>query len=208
MSAFKISTDHFRASASQNKVNLGDNYTLEITLYERGQAYTPAIGATFVLTCERTDHVSFTQQTGITFAENVVTVVLDTRCISSAGVTPCNLIVTNPTLGTTATFGFQLTVIDVVLSDQTTDDEYRDTMITALVNSTKAPYLNSTTNTFYEFDSTTGLMVDTEVKLGVHVEVPALSTSTGKVGDFSADENYLYICYATDSWIRIAKSAW
>lgn len=46
-------------------------------------------------------------------------------------------------------------------------------------------------------------------KLGVfRSTVPASATSSGFKGDFSADVNYLYICYADNNWIRIAKDTW
>jgi hypothetical protein len=34
------------------------------------------------------------------------------------------------------------------------------------------------------------------------------STSTGTAGMVTADTDYLYICTSTDTWIRIAKTAW
>lgn len=40
------------------------------------------------------------------------------------------------------------------------------------------------------------------------VIVPTGSAATGKKGDISADSDYLYICYNTNQWIRIAKSTW
>lgn len=36
-------------------------------------------------------------------------------------------------------------------------------------------------------------------------DIPATSTSTGTAGQFAADANYLYVCYAANSWFRIAK---
>ncbi len=44
--------------------------------------------------------------------------------------------------------------------------------------------------------------------LGTFVEVPKSPTASGVLGDFSADENNLYVCYAPNSWIKIAKSDW
>lgn len=34
------------------------------------------------------------------------------------------------------------------------------------------------------------------------------SSSTGTAGMMAADADYLYVCVATDTWIRIAKTAW
>lgn len=37
------------------------------------------------------------------------------------------------------------------------------------------------------------------------VAVPSGPTATGKAGQISGDADYIYFCYATDSWIRVAK---
>lgn len=66
---------------------------------------------------------------------------------------------------------------------------------------------NKTTRRLEIYDSTiTGNWMDT---LGRFISPPATSTSAGKKGDFSADANYFYVCYADNSWIRVAKdSTW
>ena len=52
-------------------------------------------------------------------------------------------------------------------------------------------------------------MVDgLEERLNKFVTAPTSSTSIGDVGNWSADANFLYICYAKNTWIRVAKSAW
>lgn len=43
----------------------------------------------------------------------------------------------------------------------------------------------------------TGLRIDT-------THTPSSSSDTGAMGQFGVDENYLYYCYATDSWKRAA----
>lgn len=40
------------------------------------------------------------------------------------------------------------------------------------------------------------------------VTAPASKTATGTVGQFAADSSWLYACYATDSWLRVARDAW
>ncbi|KWX71621.1 hypothetical protein AMQ84_27250 [Paenibacillus riograndensis] len=40
------------------------------------------------------------------------------------------------------------------------------------------------------------------------VSVPASATATGKSGDWSADASYVYVCYATNLWRRVATSSW
>lgn len=43
-------------------------------------------------------------------------------------------------------------------------------------------------------------------KLGMFkTTVPAGTNATGVQGDYAADSNYIYVCYANNSWIRIAK---
>jgi len=54
---------------------------------------------------------------------------------------------------------------------------------------------------------TTGL-TDWLLVTGWKPTVPATSTSFGVKGQRSADANYAYFCYDTDSWIRVAKDAW
>lgn len=169
MANYKINLDSLRTNSSQNKVTQSDTYTLELTLTERGKNFVPAVGSSFVLVCERADHVSFTQQTGITFHDNIVLVTLDVRAISVPGHTPCNLIVTNATLGTVTTFIFNLIVMDVVLSNQTTSSQYRDGMITALINSTKAPFIDPATGVWMEFNEENGLIESTGYEARVYV---------------------------------------
>lgn len=41
--------------------------------------------------------------------------------------------------------------------------------------------------------------------LGTFVSVPGSPTASGKAGMYSADANYLYVCYGNGTWIRIAK---
>lgn len=49
------------------------------------------------------------------------------------------------------------------------------------------------------------------VRLAGHtdrVAVPASATAAGSIGQWSADESYLYVCVATNTWRRAALSAW
>jgi hypothetical protein len=43
---------------------------------------------------------------------------------------------------------------------------------------------------------------------GKWVSAPATATTTCVQGDFSGDASYLYICYATNTWRRVATSTW
>jgi hypothetical protein len=40
------------------------------------------------------------------------------------------------------------------------------------------------------------------------VAVPATNTSTGLVGQIAADAQHLYVCVATNSWVRVNKDNW
>lgn len=40
------------------------------------------------------------------------------------------------------------------------------------------------------------------------VPAPATSTSTGSAGDIASDTSYVYICVATNSWVRIVRDTW
>lgn len=42
----------------------------------------------------------------------------------------------------------------------------------------------------------------------ISVDVPPTPSSPGKYGDMSWDENYIYICIATDTWKRTPLSSW
>lgn len=44
--------------------------------------------------------------------------------------------------------------------------------------------------------------------LGVRVGVPASAAATGAVGQFSTDASWLYVCTATDTWMRTAIATW
>jgi len=37
---------------------------------------------------------------------------------------------------------------------------------------------------------------------------PASAASTGTKGQIKYDASYVYICIATDSWIRVVRAAW
>jgi hypothetical protein len=40
------------------------------------------------------------------------------------------------------------------------------------------------------------------------VTAPVSASSVGTSGNIAADANYIYVCYATDTWVRCAKTAW
>jgi hypothetical protein len=44
--------------------------------------------------------------------------------------------------------------------------------------------------------------------LGVRVGVPASAAATGAVGQFSTDASWLYVCTATNTWMRTAIATW
>ena len=40
------------------------------------------------------------------------------------------------------------------------------------------------------------------------VTVPALPTSAGSIGEIAVDSTYLFVCVGTDTWVRVARTAW
>ncbi|UVD41867.1 hypothetical protein KPN8_76 [Klebsiella phage KPN8] len=44
--------------------------------------------------------------------------------------------------------------------------------------------------------------------VGVKVSVPASATATGVVGQWAADTTYIYICVATNTWVRASLATW
>jgi hypothetical protein len=40
------------------------------------------------------------------------------------------------------------------------------------------------------------------------VAVPALPTSAGSIGQIAVDSTYLYVCVGTNTWVRVARTAW
>jgi len=47
---------------------------------------------------------------------------------------------------------------------------------------------------------------DSSVSLTLVATVPTTSTSTGTTGQLTYDSNYLYLCVATNTWVRTALS--
>jgi hypothetical protein len=44
--------------------------------------------------------------------------------------------------------------------------------------------------------------------VGVKRAVPASATATGKLGDWAADNGFIYVCTAADTWRRAALQTW
>jgi len=73
-------------------------------------------------------------------------------------------------------------------------------------NTTRAP-----TATSYELYPETVWKVNTngtETYMGHFVTAPVSSNGTCTQGQFSADVNYIYVCYLTNTWARSATVAW
>lgn len=184
MANYKINSDLFRISTAVNNFNQSNTYVLEISLTERGKPFLPSSGSTFLLTCLRSDNVLVRQDIKITNASgtNVILITLDSQCVAYKGDTKFNLIVTNTTLGSIATFAFNGVVQASVVSDTSVNPAFRDTMISALLNASKAPYIHSN-GYWYELNPTTGLMESTEVKAtGLSVSSISRTSGTGVAG--------------------------
>lgn len=77
---------------------------------------------------------------------------------------------------------------------------------TSLTGKRGMPYFDVTLNKPIWVDQSESKWIET---IGNFVSVPPSKTSSGNKGDFSADENYFYVCIGINSWIRIAKdSSW
>lgn len=64
-------------------------------------------------------------------------------------------------------------------------------------------WLNEGSGKIYFFDGVS----DCEV-ICLSSAVPTLSTDTGIAGQWASDDNYLYKCIATDTWVRTALTTW
>ena len=53
--------------------------------------------------------------------------------------------------------------------------------------------------------SSLDLVSGTNTGNSTFVSVPTTAGSSGKQGDMAVDSNYLYICIATDSWIKVLR---
>jgi hypothetical protein len=40
------------------------------------------------------------------------------------------------------------------------------------------------------------------------VQPPASATSAGEIGQIAYDDDYVYICTATNTWVRSTRSSW
>lgn len=49
--------------------------------------------------------------------------------------------------------------------------------------------------------------LDTKTVITV-VAVPTNPTSTGSVGQIAVNSTYLFVCVGTNSWVRVARTAW
>lgn len=73
--------------------------------------------------------------------------------------------------------------------------------------------LDSATGDAYDFGSTDAEttsynMGDLFAPVVMPPSPPASATSTGTIGEITYDENYVYVCIATNTWKRSALSSW
>jgi hypothetical protein len=61
-----------------------------------------------------------------------------------------------------------------------------------------------------KFDSSGGNAGSVRIygDLQLTTKTPASATATGTVGTITYDNDYIYICIATDTWKRVAISTW
>lgn len=69
--------------------------------------------------------------------------------------------------------------------------------------------LGTDTNISFDFvPKGSGLFKVGGNRVGVKVAVPASATATGVVGQWAADSSWLYVCTATNTWVRAALASW
>jgi len=66
------------------------------------------------------------------------------------------------------------------------------------------PHWATDTDRLYVFDGTQNKGVMMESAAGV----PATASDPGEPGDMAYDGSYVYVCVATDTWLRAALSSW
>jgi len=48
----------------------------------------------------------------------------------------------------------------------------------------------------------------TNLSVPNYTSVPASATASGAAGDISWDATYIYVCTATDTWVRATAATW
>lgn len=66
----------------------------------------------------------------------------------------------------------------------------------------------SSTGVFYAPSAFIGLGMTVGGALILDTDIPASSTATGTAGSITWDNNYIYICVATDTWKRVALNTY
>jgi hypothetical protein len=94
-----------------------------------------------------------------------------------------------------------------VFSSVTVSDATNDNRIRITNNTSRSP--GASVNELYPEGNIWKVNENGTEKIMVkYVSVPASPTAAGEAGEISADGSYFYICYGTNTWIRIAKGAW
>jgi hypothetical protein len=56
--------------------------------------------------------------------------------------------------------------------------------------------------------TTTGSVTATQYRLSALNTAPASATDTGTTGEIRITNNYIYVCVATNTWVRAALTSW
>lgn len=89
------------------------------------------------------------------------------------------------------------------------DDECFDALLSAHSGAARPAYAvagtiwhNSTDGRLYMYDGAA------DAELIRRVAVPASAVATGLQGQIAYDASYLYLCTATNTWVRVAVATW
>jgi hypothetical protein len=83
------------------------------------------------------------------------------------------------------------------LTEGTTNKYFSNTLARGAISATGALSYNSTTG-----------VISYSTPARANSSAPATATSTGTAGDVAYDSGFIYVCVATNTWVRAALSTW
>ena len=112
----------------------------------------------------------------------------------------------------------ELDTFHETIDDYVTDTELTDYVTTTALNTALGSYVTSTslTTTLGDYEKTAdlttllaGYVVDADItNFATIVAAPASATATGTAGTIAYDATHIYVCIATDTWVRADLATW